>query len=96
MVYRISRSTALTYHNGSFQMAILDRTPTALGAAQSTDYELRYASLFNAGRGFAFPCDAQGHVCLDALSERTRNNYLFARALVGREYACPVVAARLH
>lgn len=55
------------------------------------DYELRFESLFNAGRALAFPCDAQGGVTLDALSDRARQNYLFARAVVGREYALPVV-----
>lgn len=55
------------------------------------DYELRFESLFQAGRALAFPCDAQGGVRLDALSERARQNYLFARAVVGREYAVPVV-----
>lgn len=55
------------------------------------DYELRFDSLFHAGRALAFPCDAQGSVQLDALSERARQNYLFARAVVGREFATPVV-----
>jgi hypothetical protein len=55
------------------------------------DYELRFESLFHAGRALAFPCDAQGGVRLDALSDRARQNYLFARAVVGREYAAPVV-----
>lgn len=55
------------------------------------DYELRFQSLFNEGRALAFPCDAQGHVDMDALSERARGNYLYARAVVGREYATPAV-----
>ena len=55
------------------------------------NYELRFESLFHTGRALAFPCDAQGGVRLDALSERARQNYLFARAVVGREYATPVV-----
>ncbi|MDG0853603.1 hypothetical protein [Roseateles puraquae] len=55
------------------------------------DYELRFESLFHAGRALAFPCDAHGGVRLDALSERARQNYLFARAVVGRDYASPVV-----
>ena len=42
------------------------------------DYELRFESLFQSGRALAFPCDAQGGVRLDALSERARQNYLFA------------------
>ena len=40
---------------------------------------------------FAFPCDAQGRVDMDGLSERARANYLFARAMVGRELAQPSV-----
>lgn len=58
------------------------------------DYELRFESLFQSGRALAFPCDAQGGVSLDALSERARQNYLFARAVVGRDFASPVVLRR--
>lgn len=57
-------------------------------------YELRFQSLFQPGRGLCFPCDAQGRVDLDALSERARENYLYARAVVGREYAVPLVVPR--
>jgi hypothetical protein len=60
-------------------------------ASQITQYELCFRSLFNSGRGYAFPCDCEGHVNLDGLSERLRNNYLFARALVGRDLAAPEV-----
>jgi hypothetical protein len=49
--------------------------------------------LFNQGRALAFPCDAGGHVDLDALSERARENYFYARAVVGFEYAQPAVMA---
>lgn len=54
-------------------------------------HQLRFASLFDAGRALSFPCDAAGRVPLDGLSERGRNNYLFARAVVGRDYGVPVV-----
>jgi hypothetical protein len=54
-------------------------------------YELRFQSLFSEGRALSFPCDDGGHVPLDSLSERARTNYLYARAVVGREFACPVV-----
>jgi hypothetical protein len=54
-------------------------------------FEIRFQSLFNEGRALAFPCDGAGHVDLDTISERTRNNYLFARAMVGREFAMPQV-----
>jgi hypothetical protein len=54
-------------------------------------YELRFQSLFDSGRGYAFPCDPNGEVELDKLSEQARNNYLYARAMVGRELAVPAV-----
>jgi hypothetical protein len=54
-------------------------------------FELRFPSLFDPGRGLAFPCDCGGQVDLDRLSPRARSNYLFARAMVGREFACPAV-----
>jgi hypothetical protein len=53
--------------------------------------ELRFRSLFNPGRGYSFPCDAAGHVDLDALSDRERNSYFYARTAVGREFAMPAV-----
>jgi hypothetical protein len=56
-----------------------------------TKYELRFRSLFDGGRGFAFPCDPEGRVDLDQLSERARIDYLYARAVVGRELAVPAV-----
>ena len=56
-------------------------------------YELRFDSLFAVGRAYAFPCDARGRVDMDALSERGRVNYLYARAMVGRETAVPEVRA---
>lgn len=63
-------------------------------SARSNDassYELRFDSLFIEGRGMSFPCDAAGQVDLDALSERARCNYLYARAVVGREFSTPAV-----
>jgi len=47
--------------------------------------------LFNAGRALCFPCDAQGHVELDAMSDRARANYFYARSVIGREFATPAV-----
>ncbi|ROZ62928.1 hypothetical protein [Ramlibacter sp. WS9] len=57
----------------------------------SSDFQLCFRSLFQSGRGFSFPCDPQGHVDLDQLSDKVRNNYLFARAMVGRDLAVPAV-----
>lgn len=56
-------------------------------------FEIRFQSLFKEGRALSFPCDAEGHVVLDAMSERARNNYYYARTVVGREYALPRVCA---
>jgi len=67
----------------------------ALHSAQHSaqHFELRFRSLFNEGRGYAFPCDAQGHVDMDSLGEQLLNNYLFARTVIGREFAMPAVQA---
>lgn len=54
-------------------------------------FEVRFESLFNPGRALAFPCDDHGHVDLDALPMRARNNYLFARAMVGKDFSPPAL-----
>lgn len=54
-------------------------------------HDLRYQSLWLYGRALVFPCDIEGHVELDALSARGLENYLYARAMVGREFAFPSV-----
>lgn len=57
----------------------------------SRGFELRFQSLFRGGHALTFPCDPEGRVDLNAVSNRARNDYLFARAMVGRDYAVPVV-----
>jgi hypothetical protein len=59
--------------------------------ATSTSYELRFRSLFDEGRGYAFPCDAKGLVDMDTMSDRARINYLYARTVIGRELSVPAV-----
>jgi hypothetical protein len=59
-----------------------------------TLYELRFRSLFNEGRGYAFPCDAAGHVDIDTLGHRARQNYYYARTVIGRELSMPAVRIR--
>ncbi|WP_238455765.1 hypothetical protein [Azohydromonas lata] len=58
---------------------------------QQRQFELRFPSLFRDGYALVFPCDADGRVDVDALSEPAKANYLFARAMIGREFAWPVV-----
>ncbi|WP_353506289.1 hypothetical protein [Variovorax brevis] len=54
-------------------------------------FALRFESLADEGRALAFPCDANGRVDLNSLGERARIDYLFARAVTGREFSLPVV-----
>lgn len=64
---------------------------TLFQTTAAAPYQLRFESLFHPGRALAFPCDAQGEIALDGLSERARSNYFYARALVGREFATPAL-----
>ena len=66
----------------------------AMHVIDTTGFELRFDSLFHADRALSFPCDRSGAVDINALSERVRNNYLFARALVGREFDAPAVLSQ--
>ena len=54
-------------------------------------FELRYRSLSAHRCGYAFPCAAQGRVDLDQLSDEARENYLYARAMVGFDLQHPEV-----
>jgi hypothetical protein len=65
-----------------------------LSLPETVQYELRFESLFDAGRFYAFPCDAAGHVDMDALSETARQKYLYARTVVGYEFSLPRVRVR--
>ena len=67
-------------------------TETSSAEPSQLRYELRFMSLSQRGRGFAFPCDARGNVDIDALSDRGRTSYLFARAVVGNMLSAPVVS----
>ena len=60
-------------------------------AASATSCEVRFESLFDGGRALVFPCDEHGRVDLDALPPRARSNYLYARALIGRDFVLPQV-----
>jgi hypothetical protein len=46
------------------------------------------------GCSFAFPCNETGVVEMNDLTEQARNNYLLARALVGRDFQVPSVVPR--
>lgn len=59
--------------------------------ADESRFELRYRSVSPHRCGFAFPCDERGRVSLDELSDLARDNYLYARAMVGRDLLLPQV-----
>ena len=66
-------------------MSQTSSTPAATG------FELEFQSLLRKSRSLTFSCDSEGRVDLDAMSERVRNSYFFARATIGLEYSSPVV-----
>ncbi|HSB99368.1 MAG TPA: hypothetical protein VLE45_05585 [Burkholderiaceae bacterium] len=58
---------------------------------QMPGYVLHFRSLFDDGRGFAFPCNEHGEVDVAALSPRARANYSAARHAIGRDFGMPAV-----
>jgi hypothetical protein len=52
---------------------------------------LHFEPLTAGDAGLDVPCDPQGRVGLDALTDRLRNDYFFARTLIGRLFAAPTV-----
>ena len=88
-----ARAGAASPGTGS-AVQITHMNPEIMVSARGTGagpFRLCFRSLFNRGRGYAFPCDGNGRVDLDELSERARSNYFYARAMVGRELAVPAV-----
>jgi hypothetical protein len=63
--------------------------------SSSSQFQLCFRNLFDSGRGYAFPCDQQGQVDLDRMSEKARNNYFYARAMIGKELAYPAIEASM-
>lgn len=55
---------------------------------------LHFEPLTAGDAGLDIPCDPQGRVGLDALGEKLRNDYFFARTLIGRLFAAPTVCPR--
>lgn len=57
-------------------------------------HELVFRDLLNEGHTYVFPCDATGHVDMDVLSESARNNYFYARVVVGNSLSVPIVRSQ--
>jgi hypothetical protein len=54
-------------------------------------FELCFRPLSPGWQALVFPCDADGHVQMDTLGDAALERYLFARAVMGREFAAPAV-----
>lgn len=67
--------------------------PSTASAASNQRLALRFLPRGHDRRCMIFPCNAAGHVEMDRLSERERIDYLFARALRGRDYSLSIVHA---
>ncbi|KQY81358.1 hypothetical protein ASD35_05910 [Pelomonas sp. Root1444] len=69
--------------------------PDAFGAAAQSSAQathlLHFEPLTAGDAGLDVPCDPQGRVGLDALGDKLRNDYFFARTLIGRLFAAPTV-----
>ncbi|TFZ05943.1 hypothetical protein EZ313_04630 [Ramlibacter henchirensis] len=64
---------------------------SANGPAPALRRFLCFERLRHDGERFAFLCDDHGRVDLDAMTEPARNDYFFARALVGHSFCVPRV-----
>ena len=56
---------------------------------EADQFELCFPSLHAEDLSLSFPCDADGRVDMDALSEMARHRYFYARTVVGREFSTP-------
>ncbi len=57
----------------------------------NASYQLSFRSICDPRCIYSFPCSAAGQVDMDALSERARLRYLYARTVIGREFTTPYV-----
>jgi hypothetical protein len=62
--------------------------------ATGAEYALCFHSLLEDEHGLSFPCDAAGRVDMDTLSDKARDDYLYARTVVGRVFRPPAIRAR--
>ncbi len=68
--------------------------PAGTPAAAQATHLLHFEPLTAGDAGLDIPCDPCGRVGLDALGDKLRNDYFFARTLIGRLFARPTVRAR--
>ncbi|PTT80342.1 hypothetical protein DBR42_19550, partial [Pelomonas sp. HMWF004] len=66
-------------------------TAPADAAVVPATHLLHFEPLTAGDDGLDVPCDASGRVRLDTLGDRLRNDYFFARTLIGHLFAAPTV-----
>jgi hypothetical protein len=59
------------------------------GATFLDDHVLHFVPIANDAPILVFHCDEKGRVDIDALSPHEREEYLYARAMIGRQYWRP-------
>lgn len=62
-----------------------------MNAPGSEEFRLCFEPYYGHILRYEFPCDARGCVDLDAFDNATRLRYLYARALIGRDFGIPRV-----
>lgn len=71
----------------------------AVAESEAGEFEpthlLHFEPLAAQGPALDIPCDPLGRVGLDGLGDKARNDYFFARALIGCLFAKPTVKAAM-
>ena len=62
-------------------------------SSRAVRYELRFTDLATRRCEYAFPCQKNGLVDIDELTDRCRTDYFYARSMVRKKFAAPVVAS---
>lgn len=70
--------------------SVPNQTASCAGTSQAT-HLLHFEPLTRGEASLDIPCDSCGRVWLDALGDELRNDYFFARTLIGRLFAAPTV-----
>jgi hypothetical protein len=83
-------------HGGARQVRTRRRERVMIAVNQSfpDGFELYFESLREPRQVKSFPCDESGHVDMDRLEKTVLCEYLYARAVIGKEFHSPAVRRR--
>ena len=54
-------------------------------------FYLIFSSVYDPGHRFAFPCNKEGEVNLNEITESMKLSYYYCKTLVGREFTHPEI-----